>query len=107
MKPRQHPRFVTQFPATFTGDHDGEGLLVNLSMSGCCITKSNVRVSGKAILRVHLFVAFQGPAITVEGAVARWSAGDSFGLNFLVITEKEQRRLEQYLEQLMPPHGST
>ena len=105
MIPRQHPRFAAQFPATFTGDHDGKGLVINLSRGGCCITKvqaqltqANVRAGMKAVLTVHLFVPFQESPIKIDGALAQWSAGDRFGLKFLVMSENGQHNLEQYLQ---------
>jgi hypothetical protein len=112
MKPRQHPRFAAQFPATFTGDHDGEGLVINLSKGVCCITKVraelsevNVRVGMKGVLTVRLFVRFQEPPITIDRALAQWSEHDRFGVKFLVMNENEQQHLERYLQQtaVKPP----
>jgi hypothetical protein len=35
MVPRQERRFAVWFPVCFTGDHEGEGLVTNLSIGGC------------------------------------------------------------------------
>ena len=39
---RQHVRYQVEFPAIFSGDHAGIGIVYNLGMGGCKVVSAHV-----------------------------------------------------------------
>mgnify|MGYP001583381062 CR=1 FL=1 len=93
---RQHARYQVEFPAAFTGDHAGIGIVYNLGMGGCKVV-SDLAVKSRALLTVHLQIPEQTIAITIRAATVRWTMEMEFGLEFLGMQELERARLEQFL----------
>ena len=93
---RQHVRYQVEFPATFTGDHAGLGIVYNLGIGGCKVV-SDLAVKSGALLTVQLQIQEQTTAITIRAATVRWTLELEFGVEFLEMQEKERARLEQFL----------
>ena len=96
MKQRKHVRYQVEFPATFTGDHAGIGIVYNLGIGGCKIV-SDLAVKGGALLSVQLKVPGQTLPVTIRAATVQWILKLEFGLEFLEMQEQERGRLEQFL----------
>jgi hypothetical protein len=85
-----------EFPATFTGDHAGIGIVYDLGIGGCKVV-SDLAVQRGALLAVHLRIPEQALAVTIRAATVRWILELEFGVEFLEMQEKERARLEQFL----------
>jgi hypothetical protein len=93
---RQHVRYQVEFPAIFTGDYAGIGIVYNLGMGGCKVV-SDLAVKQGTLLTVHLQIPGQPIAITVQAATVQWILKLEFGLEFREMQEQERARLEQFL----------
>lgn len=73
IKPRKHPRYAVRCPVHFTGDHEGEGLTINLSLGGCLL-----ETALPLDVNAHLTLALQLPRhtdyIKINVAVVRWAS---------------------------------
>ena len=79
---RQHSRYQVEFPATFTDDNAGTGIVYNLGMGGCKVV-SDLEVKSGArpryifrFLNRRLLSLFEPPQ---SGGPWRWSLGWTFG----------------------------
>ncbi|MDZ4857067.1 MAG: PilZ domain-containing protein [Nitrospirota bacterium] len=93
---RQHVRYQVEFPAIFSGDHAGIGIVYNLGMGGCKVV-SDLAVKRGARLTVLLQTPDQPIAITVQAATIQWILKLEFGVEFIDMQERERARLEQLL----------
>jgi hypothetical protein len=59
---RQHVRYQVEFPAIFSGDHAGIGIVYNLGMGGCKVV-SDLAAKIGSLLTVHLQTPEQPIAI--------------------------------------------
>jgi hypothetical protein len=100
MIPRKHHRYVIEFPVSFNGDHEGDGMVTNLSIGGCHVEKADVTVDEKAMVKLRLYVAFRDLPVKIDAARVRWSTGNDFGVEFMSIEETEEQRLQRYISQL-------
>ena len=97
MLSRQRPRHAVELPVTFTGDHSGEGLLTNLSLSGCQIERTGTLIERRAMLTLSLYPSLQESPVNIEAAVVRWISEPACGVEFLIISHEAQHRLERYV----------
>jgi hypothetical protein len=95
----QQERLDVEFPVSFTGDAKGKGIVRNLSTGGCKI-ESDVAVHGEMLLVLRLWVPGDASQVVVDVGAVRWVAGGCFGIQFLVLQENEQNRINRYLETL-------
>jgi len=93
---RQHIRYQVEFPATFSGDYAGSGIVYNLGMGGCKVV-SDLPVKNGARLSVHLQTQGQSIAITIQTATVQWTLEHEFGIEFREMLERERTRLGQFL----------
>lgn len=105
MELRKRLRFAVQLPLSFKGDKiAGEGVVYNLSLEGCAVgSDTSIQPGTYLALRIQ---AYQHELpIEVELAVARWSEGREFGLEFIRIKGEEQDRLRQFVKtlEMSPP----
>jgi hypothetical protein len=94
---RKHSRHAVKFPIEFTGDYDGEGLLTNLSLSGCRLERADMLIEQDDILTLSLYPSLQESPVTIEAAVVRWISGLACGLEFFEVSPEAQHRLERYI----------
>ncbi|WP_455389050.1 PilZ domain-containing protein [Petrachloros mirabilis] len=99
MTQREYDRYIVEFPATFTGDTEGVGIVYNLGLGGCKIVTDRPLEIG-AMLVMYLKVPEQTFAITIRQATVRWMMPYEFGVEFLGIEELERNRLAQFLQRL-------
>ena len=77
-----------EFPAIFTGDHAGIGIVYNLGMGGCKVV-SDLTVKNGALLTAHL----QTPKQTIlpspsQATPVHWILELEFGIKFLEMQEQ-------------------
>lgn len=96
IKPRKHPRYAVRCPVHFTGDHEGEGLTMNLSLGGCLL-ETDLLLDVKAHLTLTLQLPRRSDSIKVNVAVVRWANPPHFGLDFVLVNDKSQGPLRDYL----------
>jgi hypothetical protein len=93
---RQHVRYQVEFPARFSGNYDGTGIVYNLGMGGCKVV-SDLPVKKGARLTVHLQAQGQPIAITIQTATVQWTLTHEFGVEFGEFLGEERTRLGQFL----------
>ena len=99
---RATPRLRVQFRTTFSSatKTEGTGVMLDLSSDGCRV-ESPVSVEPGILLELRIYVPELEWPLMIEAANVRWVSGQTFGLAFFRITEAEQQRLGQVIEQLM------
>jgi DNA-binding response OmpR family regulator len=102
VNPRKHPRYAVRCPIHFTGDHEGDGVTMNLSLGGCSLD-TDVRLDVNA----HLTLAVQLPQhsvpLKINVAVVRWAHPPHFGLDFVLVSDESDRPLRDYLSTFRKP----
>ena len=93
---RQHARYQVEFPAIFSGDYAGIGIVYNLGMGGCKVV-SDLPIKNGAQVTVHLQTPEQPIAITIQTATVQWTIQLEFGVKFREMLERERTRLGQFL----------
>lgn len=102
---REHPRIPVdmQIFFSFTNRTDiREGTMFDLSVGGCAVTSMSSVQAGSA-MRILIRATDLGSPITIESAAVRWSAGGEFGVEFLGLSEIDQRRLLRLLQMAASP----
>ena len=98
MEQRKHTRHQVEFPGTFSdgGGSSGSGMVIDLSSEGCRVRRESAIVTGNY---VRLLINLRGRDIplTVSLAVIRWSTGNEFGVEFIRMTQDEQRLLRHVI----------
>lgn len=99
---RATPRLRVQFRTTFSSCSrlEGMGIMLDLSTGGCRI-ESAVPVEPGASLELRIYAPDVEWPLMVEAASVQWVSGQTFGLAFFRITEPEQQRLGQVINELM------
>lgn len=98
---RATPRLRVQFRTTFSTASNKEGLGVTLDLSsGGCRVESPVPVEPGLLLELRIYAPNVEWALMIEAASVQWVSGQTFGLAFFRITEPEQQRLGQVIEDL-------
>ena len=94
---RKFPRFEVELPCLFSTDEgaDWSGTAVNLSRGGCAI-RSTAPVKQGHYLRLLIFSSHSSP-IEIGLAPVRWTMGEQFGVEFILIAPQDVSRLEELL----------
>jgi len=79
-----------------SGGLEGEGLVNDLSKTGCKIQCETVPEMG-ASLKVELFLPDYPRPLKVERSLVRWVKGDTFGVEFVDIQASQRERLRVFL----------
>lgn len=96
-KPRITSRHKLECRTFFSGGGlEGEGLVNDLSKTGCKIHCETVPEAGAA-LKVELFLPDYPRPLKVERSVVRWVKGDTFGVEFVDIQASQRERLRVFL----------
>ncbi|HEU4685561.1 MAG TPA: PilZ domain-containing protein [Nitrospira sp.] len=98
---RKSKRFPVRFRSSFTSLNivGGEGTLMDLSIRGCRI-ESPTEVKPGTSLELRIQASEDGPPLTIQEAVARWSRNPQFGLEFVMLAPEEWARLQHTVTQL-------
>jgi hypothetical protein len=94
MEKRKCPRFPVMLPAVFFGERAGGGLVVDVSLEGCCIRSAVTMQKGDY---VRIRIDFIGATLSGDLAVVRWSRQEEFGLELIRMAPDEQVRLREFL----------
>ncbi len=103
MEIRLFLRYRVQFHSSFSSAENlaGEGVGLNLSVSGCRIS-SPTRVTRGTELQLHLVLPENDhySFVEVERAVVQWTEGNEFGVEFLQLTTEAPERIRRFLRTL-------
>jgi hypothetical protein len=94
-------RFRVQFPTTVSDhrNHDGLGLMLDLSLGGCRLESQWTMTPGITLeLRIQV-PGLEWPLV-IDGAQVQWVRGQLVGLAFVRIRKTEQQRLERVIADL-------
>ena len=97
---REYPRIPVDMQVFFSSTNKAEiceGTMFDLSARGCAVTSMSLVQPGSAV-RILIRATDLGSPITIESAAVRWSEGGEFGLEFLGLSEIDQRRLHRLLQ---------
>ena len=94
---RNYPRYRLCYPVVFGGaPFVGEGVLTNLSLSGCSVLCDR-EVSCGSHVRVSVLLPDQAQALTIELGTIKWVQGHQFGVEFVRLPEEARKRLNSRL----------
>lgn len=74
----------------------GEGVLHNLSRTGCRV-ECNRSIRQGSYITIRLLLPTSIHSLRIEVAAVRWAQGNYFGIEFLHLSLHEQARLQQFL----------
>jgi len=94
-------RVRVQFRTTFSGPTllEGNGTVRDLSLGGCCIeTTTPILPCLSMELRIHAPDLYW--ALMIDGTTIKWVYGQTFGVVFSKIRERDRERLRQVIARL-------
>lgn len=97
---REYPRTPVDLPVSFSDTKTTdmlEGTMFDLSVRGCAVTSLSLMQPGSAV-KIIIRATDLGSPITINSASVRWSEAGEFGVEFLDLSEIDQRRLHRLLE---------
>ncbi len=99
--PPQKPRIATRYKLNcraffLSGGLEGEGLVTDLSKTGCKIQCQTVPMVD-ASLKIDLFLPDYPRPLKIERGVVRWVKGETFGAEFVDIQASQRERLRIFL----------
>ena len=97
---RECPRVPVDMQVFFSSTNKTEireGTMFDLSARGCAVTSMSLVHRGSAV-RILIRATDLGSPITIKSAAVRWSEGGEFGVEFLGLSEIDQRRLHRLLQ---------
>lgn len=94
---RIYPRFLLRYPVIFGGaPFVGEGILANLSFSGCSVLCDREALCGSQV-RVSVLLPDQAQALSIELGTIKWVQDHQFGVEFLRLPVEDRQRLNSTL----------
>jgi hypothetical protein len=94
---RTYHRFPLFYPVIFGGaPFIGEGILANLSLTGCSIMCDREVLCGSDV-RVCVLLPNQTPALSIDLGTIKWVQGNQFGVEFLRLPLEARQRLNRTL----------
>lgn len=109
MKPRSAPRVPVKVLAIFTvGSVYGQGRVLDFSIPGC-LMESSLAVKVGDRIQLKCFLPVPQPPLCVTEGVVRWVKGTRFGVEFVKMSEKDRRQLNQFVAMLLsryPQNGN-
>jgi c-di-GMP-binding flagellar brake protein YcgR len=97
---REYPRIPVDMQVLFSNTNKTDirqGTMFDLSARGCAVTSMSSVQSGSAV-RILIKSTDLGSPITIKSAAVRWSESGEFGVEFLDLSEIDQRRLHRLLQ---------
>jgi c-di-GMP-binding flagellar brake protein YcgR len=97
---REYPRIPVDIQVFFSSTNRTdirEGTMFDLSARGCAVMSMSSVQPGSAV-RILIRETNLGSPITIESAAVRWSEGGEFGVEFLGLSEVDQRRIHQLVQ---------
>lgn len=97
LRTRSTDRFPVTYPVVFGGaPFVGEGVLTDLSTSGCAISCDRTVLSGSYV-RLHVLMPNQSPSLSIELGKIRWVRGSVFGVEFIRLPRRAHQQLDQVI----------
>ena len=94
---RTYHRFPLFYPVIFGGaPFVGEGVLTNLSMTGCSVLCDREVLRGSDV-RVSVLLPDQTAALSIDLGRIRWVQGNQFGVEFVLLPLETRQRLNRTL----------
>ncbi|MBX9658437.1 MAG: PilZ domain-containing protein [Nitrospiraceae bacterium] len=94
---RIYPRYQLHYPVIFGGaPFVGEGVLTNLSFSGCSVLSDREVLCGCEV-RVSILLPDQAHALAIELGTIKWVEGHQFGVEFVRLPDETRQRLNRKL----------
>jgi c-di-GMP-binding flagellar brake protein YcgR len=97
---REYPRIPVDMQVLFSNTNKTgicQGAIFDLSARGCAVTSMSSVQPGSTV-RILIRASDLGSPITIESAAVRWSEGGEFGVEFLGLSEIDERRLHRLLQ---------
>jgi len=87
-----------RYPASVqTDDGAGEGILFNLSATGCRM-QSSVALTPGSYLALHIETPDTTSPLAVEVSIVRWTKDNQFGIEFLRYAQGDRERVIDLVE---------
>ena len=97
---REYPRIPVDMQVLFSNTNKTgicQGTIFDLSARGCAVTSMSSVQPGSAV-RILIGATDLGSPITIQSAAVRWSDCGEFGVEFLDLSEIDQRSLHRLLQ---------
>jgi hypothetical protein len=102
MQPRCRLRVPVGYSATIQSDAGaGEGVLLDLSLTGCRL-RSDIVLNAGTYLALRIAVAQEPTPLAVEVSVVRWCKDGHFGVEFLRYRQGDRERVTNLVAALPP-----
>lgn len=100
---RIHQRLPVDYPVIFGGaPFVGEGVVSNLSLSGCTVTCERTVLSGSYV-KLSVILPDPTSSLFIELAKIRWVQKNTFGVEFIRLPTITQHRLDRVMAQQLSP----
>jgi hypothetical protein len=98
---RKDARFPIVMHAVYTycNSTPGEGVVEDVSLSGCKVKSSTPTTSGRE-LRLQFYPPGQALPIEIQKALVRWTGDGQFGVQFSQMGQEHKDRLRHLISQL-------
>lgn len=98
---RTYPRYLTEYPIIFGwASGVGEGLVTNLSFSGCTILCDRTLLVDTEV-RVSVLLPDRIQALSIESGTIKWVEDHQFGVEFQQLTQNSRQRLNRTLREAL------
>lgn len=96
---RIHPRLPVAYPVIFGGaPFVGEGMVLDLSLSGCAVTCERTVLTGSYI-KLSVLLPDPTSSLFIELGKIRWVHEDTFGVEFIRVPTLTRHRLDRVVSQ--------
>ncbi len=100
LEKRQQPRFTSQFRSTISsGQREGQGRTLDLSVGGCMI-ETDFPVAVGASFEFRIYVPGLDWPLRIDEAQVRWVKANTFGIQFMKIKPDDEEKLKQVIASL-------
>ncbi len=94
---RIHPRLPVEYPVIFGGaPFVGEGMVSDLSLSGCSVTCDRTVLSGSYI-KLSVLLPDPTTSLFIELGKIRWVRENTFGVEFIRLPTIARHRLDRVM----------
>ena len=102
------PRIPFRCPVEFTHEEGvtGLGTLFSLSLGGCAV-QSDTPVSDTMLVTFRLALSDGSAPIIIEMGRVRWATTQEFGVESLIVLQKERKKLDWFLRTAVSKPAST
>jgi hypothetical protein len=100
LEKRQQPRFTSQFRSTISsGQREGQGRTLDLSVGGCMI-ETDFPVAVGASFEFRIYVPGLDWPLRIDEAQVRWAKANTFGIQFMKVKPDEEEKLKRVIASL-------